>query len=121
MAEHTPTPWTYRPARHDDWGWIRGPKPDNDEVAPLVAIARSGEWETFESNDKHRAAGTDPCGANAAFIVKAVNNHDALVAELQRLFELYGHQATADVLSRVGRAFNPSAPGASAPARRPPE
>ncbi len=39
----------------------------------------------------------------AAFIVKAVNNHSALVAELRRLFELYGHQATADVLAGVGQ------------------
>lgn len=44
------------------------------------------------------AAGADI----AAQIVKAVNSHEALVAELQRLFELYGHQATADVLASVG-------------------
>ena len=39
---------------------------------------------------------------NAELIVTAVNNHAALVAELQRLFALYGHKATADVLALVG-------------------
>jgi 3-methyladenine DNA glycosylase/8-oxoguanine DNA glycosylase len=40
--------------------------------------------------------------ANAAFIVKAVNNHERMVAELKRLFDLYGHQATKDVLDAMG-------------------
>lgn len=104
MSEHTPTPWEYRPHRHDDWGWIRGHKKDGELLAPLVAIARGGSWNGDEevTLDQHRAAGTDPYAANAAFIVKAVNSHDALVAELRRLFEMYGHQATADVLALVG-------------------
>lgn len=38
---------------------------------------------------------------NADLIVKAVNNHERMVGELQRLFDLYGHQATADVLAAV--------------------
>lgn len=44
---------------------------------------------------------------NADLILRAVNNHDAMVAELQRLFHLYGHQATADVLDRVGTPAQP--------------
>jgi hypothetical protein len=43
---------------------------------------------------------------DAAFIVKAVNNHERIVAELKRLFDLYGHQATKDVLDLVGGEGN---------------
>jgi hypothetical protein len=82
MTEHTPTPWEYRPARHDDWGWIRGPK-GADGIAPLVATARSGKWEPEAMLDEHRINKTDPYGPNALFIVKAVNNHDALVKALE--------------------------------------
>lgn len=38
---------------------------------------------------------------NAAFIVCAVNNHELIIAELERLFKLYGHQHTADILAKV--------------------
>ena len=84
MTDHTPTPWAYRSSPHDDWGWIRGPKTD-DGIAPLVAMARSGKWEQEGELDQHRINKTDPYGANAAFIVKAVNNHDALVKALTDL------------------------------------
>lgn len=40
---------------------------------------------------------------NAEMIVKAVNNHDAMVKELQRLFALYGHKSTEDLLDLVGQ------------------
>lgn len=78
MNEHTPTPWSYRPQKYDDWGFIRGPK-EADGFAPIAAIARG---ETSETHDMHRAAGTDPYGPNALLIVKAVNSHDALVKAL---------------------------------------
>jgi hypothetical protein len=83
MTDHTPTPWAYRSSPHDDWGWIRGPKQD-DGIAPLVAMARSGLWESVEMLDEHRTNKTDPYGANAAFIVKAVNHHDELVLLLHQ-------------------------------------
>jgi hypothetical protein len=54
----------------DHWGWIRGA---DDELA---CIARRHD---LKDDDKHRIDKTDPYAANAAFIVKAVNNHDALV------------------------------------------
>lgn len=79
MTGHTPTPWSYRPQKYDDWGFIRGPK-EADGFAPIAAIARG---ETSETHDLHRAAGTDPYGPNALLIVKAVNSHDALVAMLE--------------------------------------
>jgi hypothetical protein len=84
MSDHTPTPWEYRPHRHDDWGWIRGPKGDA-EIGPLVATARSGAWENVEMLDENRRNKTDPYGANAAFIVKAVNNHETLLRTLQHI------------------------------------
>lgn len=87
MTEHTPTPWIYRSSPHDDWGWIRGPKTE-DGIAPLVAMARSGVWENVEMLDEHRAAKTDPYGANALFIIKAVNNHDALVSFAKYVLEM---------------------------------
>jgi len=78
MIEHTPTPWAYRPKEYDDWGFIRGPD------GGVACIARG---ETSETHDAHRAAGTDPYGPNALLIVKAVNNHDALVKALLRARE----------------------------------
>ena len=103
MAEHTPTPWRYRPNHYDDWGWIKGPD------GRLTATARSsGEYD----GDEHRAAGTDPYEANAAFIVKCVNSHDALVKALENICGAAEHCGDEDapvvvaaraVLARVGQ------------------
>jgi hypothetical protein len=87
MAEHTPTPWAYRPNKHDDWGWIRGPVMEGEEIGELVAIANS--WATQEEKDAHRTTKTYPHAANAAFIVKAVNNHERMVEALKKAEELY--------------------------------
>jgi hypothetical protein len=95
MTEHTPTPWSL--GSHN----LRAVTKDAEGIADgydayMVAVASS-----------HSLVGQAEAIANAAFIVKAVNNHDVMVAELQRLFEMYGHQATADVLSRVKGAPKP--------------
>lgn len=79
---HTLTPWVYRPNRFDDWGYIRGPAESGERFGDIAAIARGGDDKT---HDEHRAAGTDPYAANAAFIVKAVNSHEALVKALQEI------------------------------------
>lgn len=89
----TPTPWRYRPDLHDDWGWIRGPQPDNGEIAPLVACARSGSWDDAATHDAHRAARTDPYGANAAFIVEAVNSYASLKARVEEQDKLLAEAA----------------------------
>lgn len=81
MADHTPTPWAYRPLKHDDWGWIR------DADGSLAATARDGRVMS-ERFDEFRAAKKDPYAANGAFIVKAVNNHEALTA-VRRTFLRY--------------------------------
>ncbi|QPF86979.1 hypothetical protein IC762_12065 [Bradyrhizobium genosp. L] len=67
MGEHTPTPWKWR----NDFNHIQG--------AP-----RDGEWygeavTNYGGLAKPRTLGV----ANAAFIVKAVNNHDDLVKALK--------------------------------------
>jgi len=81
MSDRTPTPWVIRPERHDDWGWIRGADGE------LACIARHHDRK---DDDKHRMDKTDPYAANAAFIVKAVNSHDALVKALEELLPLAG-------------------------------
>lgn len=81
MAEHTPTPWAYRPKEYDDWGVIRGPAAD-DGFGWIVASARAGRSVTPEEESDHRRAKTDPYGANATFIVRACNAYDDLVAVL---------------------------------------
>lgn len=85
MSEHTPTPWVIRPERHDDWGWIRGADGE------LACIARHHDRK---DDDKHRMDKTDPYAANAALIVKAVNNHERLVKAVQDL--LYGMQRVSE-------------------------
>jgi hypothetical protein len=88
VLAHTPTPWAYRPNMHDDWGWIRGPRPDGENIAPLVALARGGSWEGEKTFDDHRRNRTDPYAANADLIIKAVNNHDALVSALEGMLRV---------------------------------
>lgn len=39
--------------------------------------------------------------ANAAFIVRAVNCHDELIAELERLYAAHGNEATRQVLEKA--------------------
>lgn len=86
-ASHTPTPWHFDEleSRPDGCGYIRC------EADPLE-ISHHGDMSRSREENL----------ANAAFIVKAVNSHDALVAELRRLHEICGHQTTADMLGRVG-------------------
>jgi hypothetical protein len=83
MVDHTPTPWAYRPNKHDDWGWIRGPVMGGEETGELVAIARC--WTTQADMDAHRQAKTDPYEPNAAYIVKACNAFPDLVKALEQI------------------------------------
>jgi|SRR5882724_488584 len=92
MGEHTPTPWAYRPYRHDDWGWIRATI-KVDGVYPIAAIARGYSRDSF---DEHRRNGTDPYKANAAHIVKCVNAHEELVNLLGECLRDYSHRNFTD-------------------------
>jgi hypothetical protein len=80
MTEHTPTPWIF----------------DSEAIMP---ISRDGI--SIVARIPNHPDNKVNWEADAAFIVRSANNHDAMVAELQRLFEMYGHQATADVLRAV--------------------
>jgi hypothetical protein len=64
MSEHTPTPWK---VTADERGSIV--RADTTESQPIASMWHNGD---------------DPA-ANAALIVKAVNNHDALVAALENI------------------------------------
>jgi hypothetical protein len=81
MSEHTELPWIYRPYEYDDWGFIRSALDGS-----LVAVARRMS-ESIKTDDEHRHDKTDPYGANAAFIVKACNSYDGLVAALQEIVD----------------------------------
>jgi hypothetical protein len=69
MAEHTPTPWRVETNCWTPWNGAVGILPLNDDEDSAIA------WTTAGTNE----------AANAAFIVKAVNNHDALVKALEDL------------------------------------
>lgn len=90
MSDHSPLPWVYRPNKYDDWGWIRGQPQDGEKWGDLAAVAKGGDETPF---DEHRRNGTDPYAANAAFIVKAVNSHEALVDMLEQAREYIASQA----------------------------
>lgn len=79
VADHN-LPWVYRPRESDDWGWIR------DADGDLAACARGKKGN--KTLDGYRRDGTDPYGKYAAFIVKAVNNHDSLVKALADIIEV---------------------------------
>ena len=71
-------PWAVRPHCHDDWGWIR------DADGDIAAQAKNSKIGS-DKFDEYRRDGMDPYEERANFIVKAVNNHDALVDALRDL------------------------------------
>lgn len=83
MSPHTPTPWAISPTRAEgevlivktwDPAGIQGPH--------LMADYRGGHIATLGIGGNPEAQAT--AEANAAFIITAVNSHDALVAVLER-------------------------------------
>lgn len=82
MTDHTPTPWHYRPHKYDDWGWIRATPEPGETIGVTVAMAKSGKYEDEDALNEHRRNKTDPYGANAKYIVDAVNSHEPLKAAL---------------------------------------
>lgn len=75
MGEHTPTPWAteYRKGQNSFYGQ------DIYEAATGETIATAA-WYPVALSDTHTTTNRE---ANAAFIVKAVNCHDDLVAALE--------------------------------------
>jgi hypothetical protein len=80
VVQHSPLPWRVRPVVFDDWGLIR----DADDRIAAKALRLLGDCDEM---DRHRRDGTDPYDANAAFIVRAVNNHYALLETAKTLRE----------------------------------
>jgi hypothetical protein len=80
-ATHTPTPWTHD--AESDW-------PSEDFV--LIEI-RAGNKRITELGGSNDADEEEPCSnvettrANAAFIVRAVNSHDELLAACKSLMD----------------------------------
>jgi hypothetical protein len=94
MSEHTPTPWTCRGQSVFDTSEHTVSLAYCGTVAG-AGVCKDGQVRSFGVNEA-------TANANAAFIVKAVNSHEPLVAELRRLHEICGHQTTADILAAVG-------------------
>ena len=78
-AKHTPGPWSYRPAKYDDWGFVRAEPPTGETLGHLVAVAKDSTVR-FEDYDAHRANGTDPFEANGRLIAAAPDMLEALRA-----------------------------------------
>jgi hypothetical protein len=99
-------PWTVRPLRHDDWGWIR------DADGETAAQAKNSKIGS-DKFDEYRRDGMDPYEDRANFIIKAVNNHDALVQALKEIAELGDVRAdeagmvARRALDRVGTGRDP--------------
>lgn len=75
QAAHTPTPWTIQGAE------IRA---TGREFPTIICDPFSGQWENTDGT-RRRLLPIDEREANAAFIVRACNNHDPLVAALENL------------------------------------
>jgi hypothetical protein len=80
--------WLYRPFDTDDWGWVRLSTEDGGP-GPLVATARSGEYDPKTSLDEHRRAGTDPFGPVATHVVAT---QPRAVRQVARLVEVLDHE-----------------------------
>lgn len=98
MAEHTPTPWTLL----NDEGMIAVLAGNRDDLKNEVI-----HWTGFDASYFPKQA-----VANAAFIIRACNSHDALVealreAELQLAYvqEKHGYATGETVLARIRSAI----------------
>lgn len=105
MGEHTPTPWEIRHRLNSIGDKMNGGR-------WVIAQTGTSKREDFFIAEMPFAAcrsqDEKEHDANAAFIVKAVNNHALMVAELHRLLALYGNQETADVLASIRTSQAPS-------------
>jgi hypothetical protein len=78
MSNHTPTPW-FVGAQNDALYIIdRKPRPSTDDIAPNQDVC-----VVAKTYNQGRATGRED--ANAAFIVRACNAHNDLVAALKNL------------------------------------
>ncbi len=104
MNKHTPTPWQAQPPLENEDGLaIIGLQLDEDGTPlftptnGLVAVTCQSPVE-FDEGDYTRAA------ANAAFIVRACNSHDALLEALEALTEIVDDQLGGDFPEPLAKA-----------------
>jgi len=69
-AGWTPGPWFYRPHELDDWGVVRS--------ADGFVVTQARINCDFETQEAHRASGTDPAEANARLIASSPALAEAL-------------------------------------------
>lgn len=93
MTDHTPTPWRVEQDTDLIWGACNPDDKSSYGMGYAIVEGKSGEkYSRYKPEMDERMA-------NAAFIVKAVNNHDALVKALR--------ESAADI---VGSCKNPEDP-----------
>lgn len=80
-AKHTPTPWRFQPS-----GW----EPKYNECVYRIERAYDCAPIATVSAVYDRGVLKEESQANAALIVRAVNCHDELIAELQRAHDTIG-------------------------------
>jgi hypothetical protein len=121
MAEHAPTPWTYRDVSGAGLE-IRAPvflakgielpigMPDEpikvfEFTAPQNVQIAAERWVQFEPT-----GWSEMQEANAAFIVKAVNNHEEALEIIEALLglELGSGERAMAFLDRVGNSLDPT-------------
>jgi hypothetical protein len=77
MSEHTQTPWFVGTQNDKLFIINKPPRPSHDDMADIPDVAVIAPLNAC--NDE----------ANAAFIVRAVNNHEALVGALKFILAFY--------------------------------
>jgi hypothetical protein len=95
VSEVSPLPWSYRPLKHDDWGYVRGA---NGEIA---CTARKGFYLSEDEAHRHRVNKTDPYGPNAALIIKAVNAHGELIEALRSIWNYSNDPAVVEMARKA--------------------
>jgi len=112
MAKHTPTPWCVEDPMGPDQLWLVEAGKQTYEWR-CIAIVASDDPINDEDRDSVEPISMAEMEANAAFIVKACNNHDALVDALRTLDTLldFGDEAletvwTFEDLTSIQAAFD---------------
>jgi len=101
-SEHTPVPWGIEAT--DTTLWVGPMRPDGKKIEDLVFYIRVDPEYTDAALAKRKA--------NAAFVIKAVNSHNALVSALEQIIEMnvqyaidrYGDASQAEMMACVSTA-----------------
>jgi hypothetical protein len=77
-ATHTPTPWRVEQGTDLIWGACNPDDQSSYGMGYPVVEGKSASWKPYKPSMEEREA-------NAAFIVEAVNSHEALKTRIQEL------------------------------------